>query len=208
MDAKTTLRCGANRRKPAGSLRARHPAAHAALRLTTAPRRDGMEFDLVCSADVFKRTPRVPDLKPGGRYVAKDLFQGQTVPLLPTGGAGGLKGTRAPDGGVGKVAGLETIRLSRPACCFDGEKTCVEAVRTRRYKDDVVVIRPNGPSSGLPRQAMRGASEPVARHRTVRHADPTSIGFPCKVAEQMGDAWRGCVNAANRAAETGCHAGI
>jgi dihydroxy-acid dehydratase len=39
-------------------------------------------FDLFDVAEVFKRTPYVADLKPSGRYVAKDLFEAGGVPLL------------------------------------------------------------------------------------------------------------------------------
>ena len=31
---------------------------------------------------MFKRTPYIADLKPGGRYVAKDLFEIGGVPVL------------------------------------------------------------------------------------------------------------------------------
>jgi dihydroxy-acid dehydratase len=41
-----------------------------------------MKFDLFDVAEVFKRTPYIADLKPGGRYVAKDLFEAGGVPLL------------------------------------------------------------------------------------------------------------------------------
>jgi len=33
-------------------------------------------------AEVFKRTPYIADLKPGGRYVAKDMFEVGGIPLL------------------------------------------------------------------------------------------------------------------------------
>jgi dihydroxy-acid dehydratase len=42
----------------------------------------GIEFDLFDVAEIFKRTPYVADLKPGGRYVAKDLFEVGGIPLL------------------------------------------------------------------------------------------------------------------------------
>jgi dihydroxyacid dehydratase/phosphogluconate dehydratase len=41
-----------------------------------------MAFDLFDVAEVFKRTPYIADLKPGGRFVAKDLFEAGKVPLL------------------------------------------------------------------------------------------------------------------------------
>jgi dihydroxyacid dehydratase/phosphogluconate dehydratase len=33
-------------------------------------------------AEIFKRTPYVADLKPGGRYVAKDMYEIGGVPVL------------------------------------------------------------------------------------------------------------------------------
>ncbi|HUN49071.1 MAG TPA: dihydroxy-acid dehydratase [Stellaceae bacterium] len=35
----------------------------------------GIDFDLHAVAEIFRRTPYIADLKPGGRYVAKDLFE-------------------------------------------------------------------------------------------------------------------------------------
>src|SRR6201986_647160 len=42
----------------------------------------GIKFDLFDVAEVFKRTPYIADLKPSGRYVAKDMFEAGGVPLL------------------------------------------------------------------------------------------------------------------------------
>ncbi|CAI8057407.1 Dihydroxy-acid dehydratase [Geodia barretti] len=42
----------------------------------------GIDFDLSAVAEVFKRTPYIADLKPGGRYVAKDLFEVGGVPIV------------------------------------------------------------------------------------------------------------------------------
>jgi dihydroxy-acid dehydratase len=33
-------------------------------------------------AEIFKRRPKIADLKPGGRYVAKDMFEAGGIPLL------------------------------------------------------------------------------------------------------------------------------
>ena len=33
-------------------------------------------------AEIFRRTPYIADLKPGGRYVAKDMFEVGGIPLL------------------------------------------------------------------------------------------------------------------------------
>ena len=42
----------------------------------------GIEFDLHDVGEIFKRTPYIADLKPGGRYVAKDLYDVGGVPVL------------------------------------------------------------------------------------------------------------------------------
>jgi hypothetical protein len=52
----------------------RHPVA-------IAPK-SGIVFDPVDGAEVFKRTPYIADLKPAGRFVAKDLVDVRSVPLL------------------------------------------------------------------------------------------------------------------------------
>jgi dihydroxy-acid dehydratase len=57
-------------------------STNAALHLPAIAHECGIDFDLFDVADVFRRTPYVADLKPGGRYVAKDLFEAGGVPLL------------------------------------------------------------------------------------------------------------------------------
>jgi dihydroxy-acid dehydratase len=42
----------------------------------------GLEFDLHDVAAIFKRTPYIADLKPAGKYVAKDMFEVGGVPVL------------------------------------------------------------------------------------------------------------------------------
>jgi dihydroxy-acid dehydratase len=80
MDAKTNIKARLPRRHvtegPAGD-----GSTNAALHLPASPHecRIGLtRFDV----EVFKRTPYVPDLKPGGRYVAKDIFEVGGTPLL------------------------------------------------------------------------------------------------------------------------------
>jgi len=57
-------------------------STNAALHLPAIAHECGVKFDLFDVAEVFKRTPYVADLKPSGRYVAKDLFEAGGVPLL------------------------------------------------------------------------------------------------------------------------------
>jgi dihydroxy-acid dehydratase len=57
-------------------------STNAALHLPAIAHECGITFDLFDVAEVFKRTPYIADLKPGGRYVAKDLFEAGGIPLL------------------------------------------------------------------------------------------------------------------------------
>jgi dihydroxy-acid dehydratase len=170
-------------------------STNAALHLPAIAHECGIDFDLFDVAEVFKKTPYIADLKPGGRYVAKDMFEaggvpllmktlldhgflhgecltitGRTIadnlksvkwndaqdvvhpadkPMLATGGVVGLKGSLAPEGAIVKVAGMERLRFSGPARCFDGEEACFEAVKNKKYREgEVLVIRYEGPKGG------------------------------------------------------------
>lgn len=50
-------------------------STNAALHLPAIANEAGIEFDLHDVGEIFKRTPYIADLKPGGRYVAKDLYE-------------------------------------------------------------------------------------------------------------------------------------
>ncbi|HDO51758.1 MAG TPA: dihydroxy-acid dehydratase, partial [Rhizobiales bacterium] len=170
-------------------------STNAALHLPAIANECGIDFDLFAVAEIFKKTPYIADLKPGGKYVAKDMFEAGGIPLLiktlldhgfmhgdcmtvtgrtlgenmaavkwndaqdvvypadrpitPTGGVVGLKGNLAPDGAIVKVAGMESLKFSGPARCFDTEEACFEAVTGQKIKEgEVLVIRYEGPRGG------------------------------------------------------------
>jgi dihydroxy-acid dehydratase len=170
-------------------------STNAALHLPAIAHECGIVFDLFDVAEIFKRTPYIADLKPAGRFVAKDLFEAGGVPLLmktlldngfmhgecmtvtgrtmaenlkrvtwnseqdvvrpadrpltATGGVVGLRGNLAPEGAIVKVAGMDDLKFSGPARCFDSEEACFEAVKNRKYREgDVLVIRYEGPRGG------------------------------------------------------------
>ena len=50
-------------------------STNAALHLPAMASEAGIEFDLFDVAEIFKSTPYIADLKPGGRYVAKDMHE-------------------------------------------------------------------------------------------------------------------------------------
>jgi dihydroxy-acid dehydratase len=57
-------------------------STNAALHLPAIANECGIKFDLFDVAEIFKKTPYIADLKPGGRYVAKDMFEIGGIPLL------------------------------------------------------------------------------------------------------------------------------
>jgi dihydroxy-acid dehydratase len=57
-------------------------STNAALHLPAIAHEAGIKFDLFDVAEIFKRTPYIADLKPGGKYVAKDMFEVGGIPLL------------------------------------------------------------------------------------------------------------------------------
>ena len=50
-------------------------STNAALHLPAMAHEAGIDFDLFAVAEIFKSTPYIADLKPGGKYVAKDLYE-------------------------------------------------------------------------------------------------------------------------------------
>ncbi len=170
-------------------------STNGALHLPAIAHEAGIDFDLFDVAEIFKKTPYIADLKPGGKYVAKDMYDAGGVPMLmrtlfdggfihgdcitvtgktieenlegvtfdesqkvmypvtnpitPTGGVVGLKGNLAPDGGIVKVAGMDMLKFTGPARCFDSEEEAFEAVSNKEYEEgDVIVIRYEGPKGG------------------------------------------------------------
>ena len=57
-------------------------STNAGLHLPALAAECGISFDLHDVAAIFKRTPYIADLKPGGRYVAKDMYEIGGVPVL------------------------------------------------------------------------------------------------------------------------------
>jgi len=57
-------------------------STNAGLHLPAMANECGIDFDLHDVAEIFKRTPYIADLKPGGQYVAKDMFEIGGVPIL------------------------------------------------------------------------------------------------------------------------------
>ena len=57
-------------------------STNGALHLPAMANEVGIDFDLFDVAEIFKRTPYIADLKPGGKYVAKDVYDIGGVPQI------------------------------------------------------------------------------------------------------------------------------
>jgi dihydroxy-acid dehydratase len=57
-------------------------STNAALHLPAMAHECGIDFDLFDVAEIFKRTPYIADLKPGGKYVAKDVYDIGGIPQI------------------------------------------------------------------------------------------------------------------------------
>jgi dihydroxy-acid dehydratase len=57
-------------------------STNAALHLPAMAHEAGIKFDLHDVARIFKKTPYIADLKPGGKYVAFDLYQVGGIPVV------------------------------------------------------------------------------------------------------------------------------
>ncbi len=57
-------------------------STNAALHLPAMAHEAGIAFDLFDVAEIFKSTPYIADLKPGGRYVAKDMHEAGGIYML------------------------------------------------------------------------------------------------------------------------------
>ena len=97
-------------------------STNAALHLPAMAHECGIEFTLRDVAEISRRTPYLADLKPGGRYVAKDMGEAGGVPVL-------LK--TLLDGG-----------FINGDCLTVTGKTVAENLADVTWRDDQVVIRP------------------------------------------------------------------
>ncbi|MCU1428150.1 MAG: dihydroxy-acid dehydratase [Actinomycetia bacterium] len=70
-------------------------------------------------------------------------------PIHVQGGIAVLHGSLAPNGGVVKIAGIDSLRFDGTARVFDGEDAAMDEILAGRIKPgDVVVIRYEGPKGG------------------------------------------------------------
>ena len=161
-------------------------STNAALHLPAIAHECGIDFDLFAVAEVMKRTPYIADLKPSGRYVAKDLFEAGGVPLLLKtlldhgylhGDCMTVTGRSMKDnlaGGVDPIRtwfGLPTIRISptggvvglRGSLAPDGAIVKVAGMKALRVQGSGPLLRLRGG------RLRRGERQALQGRRRDRH---------------------------------------
>ena len=127
----------------------------------------GIEFDLLDVCKIFKRTPYIADLKPGGKYVAKYVHEAGGMPVL-------MK--TLLDGG-----------FLHGDCMTVTGKTMAENLKDVVFRTGQDVIRPAtkplSPTGGVVglrgNLAPDGAIVKVAGMKVLRHTGPARI-FECE----------------------------
>ena len=135
----------------------------AALHLPAMAHEAGIDFDLFDVGEIFKKTPYIADLKPGGKYVAKDMFEAGGIPLLMK----ALLDGGYMHGDVMTVTG----------------KTMAENLEKVKWNDEQVVVRktsnPLSPTGGV--VSLRGNLAPdgaivkVAGMKTIKFTGPARV---------------------------------
>ncbi len=128
-------------------------STNAALHLPAIAHECGIEFDLFDVAEIFKKTPYVADLKPGGRYVAKDMFEAGGVPLL--------------------MKTLLDHGFMHGDCMTVTGRTIAENLKSVKWNPDQDVVRPADkplPATGGV-VGLKGNLAPRRRHREGRRHD-------------------------------------
>jgi dihydroxy-acid dehydratase len=142
-------------------------STNAALHLPAMANEVGIKFDLFDVAEIFRKTPYLASLKPGGQYVAKDMWEAGGVPML----------MRALlDGGY-----------LHGDCMTVTGKTVAENLKNVKFNPDQKVMRdtksPLAPTGGVVglkgNLAPEGAIVKVAGLKHTRHRGPARV-FDCE----------------------------
>jgi dihydroxy-acid dehydratase len=142
-------------------------STNAALHLPAIANEAGIDFDLFDVAEIFKRTPYLASLKPGGDYVAKDMWEAGGVPMLMrTLLEGGFI-----HGGCMTVTG-KTVAENLDSVSFDAKQKVMRPVDNPLATSGGVV----GLKGSL---APEGAIVKIAGLKHLRHRGPARV-FDCE----------------------------
>ena len=159
-------------------------STNAALHLPAMANECGIEFDLHDVAEAFKSTPYIADLKPGGKYVAKDMHEaGGVYMLMKTMLSGGFL-----DGNCLTVTG-KTLGENIDQVTWNPDQKVIYDVRAP--------ITPTGGVVGLRGSlAPEGAIVKVAGMARLQFSGPARV-FDCEedafAAVEARDIAEGCV---------------
>ena len=79
----------------------------------------------------------------------QDVIRPWDNPMYKQGHLAILKGNLAEEGGVAKITGVKTPKMTGPARVFESEEACLDAILAGKIKaGDVVVVRYEGPKGG------------------------------------------------------------
>ena len=142
-------------------------STNAALHLPAMANEAGIAFDLFDVAEIFKRTPYLASLKPGGEYVAKDMWEAGGVPMLMK----TLLDGGYIDGSCVTVTG-KTVAENLAGIRFDPNQRVMRPVTNP--------LAPTGGVVGLKGNlAPDGAIVKIAGLKHVRHRGPVRV-FECE----------------------------
>ena len=151
-------------------------STNAALHLPAMANEAGVDFDMMDVCGIFRKTPYVADLKPGGRYVAKDMWE-----------AGGVQALMRTLLDGGHLHG---------GCLTVTGRTIAENLANTVLRDDQDVIRPVSnplsPSGGV--VGLRGSLAPdgaVVKVAGLKHLSHTG---PARVFDSEEDCFDAVVN--------------
>jgi dihydroxy-acid dehydratase len=138
-------------------------STNAALHLPAMANEAGIDFDLFDVADIFKRTPYLASLKPGGEYVARDMWEAGGVPMLMR----TLLDGGYIDGSCMTVTG-KTVAENLKDVVFDPKQKVMRVVSNP--------LAPTGGVVGLKGNlAPEGAIVKVAGLKHLKHRGPARV---------------------------------
>jgi dihydroxy-acid dehydratase len=142
-------------------------STNAALHLPAMANEAGIKFDLFDVAAIFKRTPYLASLKPGGQFVAKDMWEAGGVPMLMR----ALLDGGFIDGSCLTVTG-KTVAENLEGLKFNPNQKVM--------KDVAHALAPTGGVVGLSGNlAPEGAIVKIAGLKHLKHRGPARV-FDCE----------------------------
>ena len=146
-------------------------STNAGLHLPAIASEAGIDFDLHDVCEIFRKTPYIADLKPGGKYVAKDMYDAGGVPVL-------MK--TLFDGG-----------FLHGDCLTVTGKTIAENLEDFKFREDQDVIRPVtnplSPTGGV--VGLKGSLAPEGGIVKIAGLERLQFSGPARVFDCEEDAF-------------------